>query len=81
MSNIYAVKNKNTGAVVALVRAVNKGAALRHIAETSFEAGKAKQDELIAGLTAGMQVQEVVVESRTKAEEAAPEAAPEAAAE
>lgn len=80
MSNIYAVKNKSTGAVVALVRAANKGAALRHIAETSFDAGKAKQDELIAGLQAGLPIQEVVGEA--KAEEAAPAAeAAEAAAE
>lgn len=80
MSNIYAVKNKNTGAVVALVRAANKGAALRHIAETSFDAGKAKQDELIAGLQAGLPVQEVVV-VEAKADEAEAAPATEAAAE
>jgi hypothetical protein len=79
MSNIYAVKNKNTGAVVALVRAANKGAALRHIAETSFDAGKAKQDELIAGLQAGLPVQEIVGEAKADEAEAAP--ATEAAAE
>lgn len=80
MANIYAIKNKNTGAISALVRAVNKGAALRHVAESTFDAGKAKQDELIAALTAGLTVQDATPEVAEAAEAPAQGGAEEQAA-
>lgn len=58
MSNIYSIKRRTDGAVVALVRADTKTGALRHIAEATYTAGKAEQDDLVAALQSGMPIQE-----------------------
>ena len=60
MSTIYSIKRRNDGAVVALVRAVTKTAALRHVAEATYTAGKSEQDDLVAALQAGMLVQDAI---------------------
>jgi hypothetical protein len=58
MSRVYIIRNKADGNAVALVSAMSKTAALRHMAEQHFDVGSARQHELIDALRAGLQLQD-----------------------
>ena len=68
---IYANKSKDDNKLLTLVRAANKTAALRHVAETSFNSNKATQEDLLTSLQTGVQVQDAPEPTRRSKAEAA----------
>lgn len=58
MSRVYIIRSKADGKFVALVSALSKTAALRHMAEQNFDVNSARQHELIAAMRAGATLQE-----------------------
>ena len=63
---IYAVKTKDTNELKSLVRADNKTAALRFVAESNFQSGLANQDDLLHSLEHGIKVQDAPEPVRRK---------------
>ena len=54
--NIYTVKSRSTGEIIALVRAKSRAQARHHHSEKSFGVEFASQNDLIAAVTAGIVV-------------------------
>lgn len=69
MARIYTIKHNSTGEVTGLVRAANKTAALRHIAESVFSVKPASQDELVAAISSGTAVQDAIVRTAKETSE------------
>lgn len=58
MSRVYIIRNRADGKFVALVSALSKTAALRHMAEQHFDVNSARQHELIEAMRAGVSLQD-----------------------
>ena len=67
MARIYTITDNATGEFTGLVRAANKTAALRHVAEQKYSVRSSSQEELVTAIALGAVVQDATQTPTTNA--------------